>query len=354
MKIPRIVIIDDGISLDYLSQEESFEQYEVCKDIVRVTKIKKGLTHGTACYQIFCNYVKSKYHLISIIVLGGESSIGSKSDLLVALNWCASNNIDLIHMSMGTRQYSDFADISEAIKKLSKTVIVAACSNRNTITFPACLPTVIGVRHCNIKSLKGRYLFVTMPYDLIEIMTYSESHSNSLAAPMISAYACDYLAEGYSDLNIIIEKLKEESVQNASLLCYSVYKELFFKWEEIDVPVIVVSSNIQNVSKVVEKIKNLVNVFIKKGFRAICLSETQETDVEALIFSMDLQMDEISSADLMRLLHNYTLPDIIFLHMDTSHVLFDFIELEPDIIITRDILEMDTKELFNKLKKMLS
>ena len=354
MKIPRIAIIDDGINLDYIPQGIPFEHYEVYEGVVKLAVASKDSTHGTACYYMFCNYFKSKHHLVSIKVLDDELRTGSRNTLLAALNWCVRKNIDLIHMSIGTRQYLDFEPISEVIKKLQKTIIVAACSNRNIITFPACLPTVIGVRHCNIEELKGKFAYISTPHDQIEMITYSESCSNSMAAPIISAHVCNYLAQGYSGLKVVRQKLKEDAVQDTSFLSYSFYKGLLSEWEELQVPVVAIPDDILDMSKGLEKLKFLIKAFVQDGYRAICLSTTLETNVEALLFQITWQEEQVSLPDLIKLYYNFTMPDIIFLHMDIQQAFSNPGSMKPDVVITEDMLKLDTENLFGKIKGLLS
>lgn len=94
--------------------------------------------------------------------------------LTTALNWCAEREIDVIHMSIGTQQYQDFPSVNEAVSHLTKcfpSIIIAACNNENTLTLPACLSNVIGVRHCSKHNLQGAFAYNSSTYDQIEVMT---------------------------------------------------------------------------------------------------------------------------------------------------------------------------------------
>ena len=145
----KVVFIDDGIDPGFVPENIPFKSYESNEAGVKESTAGCGLSHGTQCYQIFRDKVRSPYRLISIKVLDSMTGTGTKSALIAALKWCANQEIDLINMSMGTRQFLDFAPIAEAVQELSFAVIVAACSNQNELTFPACLRQVIGVRHCS-------------------------------------------------------------------------------------------------------------------------------------------------------------------------------------------------------------
>jgi hypothetical protein len=147
--------------------------------------------------------------------------------MVAALHWCSKNDVDLINMSMGTKQYSDFAAVVEAVTSLSHIPIVAACSNSNTLTFPACLPTVIGVRYCEHKLTQDSYIYQTDPYDQVEVLVCSVDNtiqSNSMATPIVTARVCEYILNGDTEPDVIKQRLKLDSIKNYSFADYSYYK----------------------------------------------------------------------------------------------------------------------------------
>jgi len=358
MKIPRLAIIDDGLHLSCIPKNQSVEFFTADRDIIRQGGVSDDdFSHGTICYNVFRSFVKVPYHLISIKVLNSETGTGTKNSLLSALQWCSHQNIDLIHMSMGTRQYLDFAPIIDAVKILTETIIVAACNNYNTITFPACLPNVIGVRHCNVKKLKGKFVYVDAPYDQIELMTYTENVSNSIAAPVISAQVCGYLAHGYTDLEIIRQKLKEDSIQDTSFLSYDFYKNLLIEWETVQVPVIVLP---EDTPETIAKLRTLISTFVQDGYRAVALSSTQETNILDYIFHLGWKGKPIALSNIIELYYNFTLPDILFLHIPLRDALDLPKNMQPDIIIGHHdslntlYLNINAEDLFTKIKEILS
>jgi len=279
---------------------------------------------------MFREYTKTEHHLVSIKTT--KDGIGSLEDLLVALEWCANNSVDLIHMSLGTRQFDDFDSISKAVKNLDDTVIVAACSNQNTLTFPACLPNVIGVRHCNLPDLMDTFVYVPNPYDNIEFFTYIENRSNSTAAPVITAQVCNYLANEVSGLDNIRWHLQEIAAKDISFLNYDFYKSLLPEWTDVKATIAIIPNHIP---KSLEKLKNLVTVFIENGYRAIGLTHNN-TSVEEFVFRLevdDWQWGQASIADMIKLYYNFALPDILFIHTDLERV-FDLPEeLRPDVVV---------------------
>jgi hypothetical protein len=355
-KIIKVAIIDDGISHDSITERQSFEcivfegdelsqRNKLSQEDTSITCIT---SHGTHCYQLFCDYVEVPYHLISIKVLNTETCTGSKDSMIRALQWCQEQDVDVINLSIGIRQYSDFQGIAEAISNLSETIIVASCSNENTITFPACLPNVIGVRHCNIESLKGRFAYIDNPYDQVDIMSYSENHSNSMVAPTITARVCNYLDEGYLSSDNIRRKLKRDSVNDTSFLNYKFYRKLLSGWESIQVPVVVFPTNLKT-----RVLKTLLLEFVEEGYRAVALSTNLTTNIEDYILSLRWEREEIPLTKLVELFYNFTLPDIIFMHLDIQELHNLYGEAKADITMESSWLSLDAKSILVKLKKML-
>ena len=327
-----IAIIDDGVNPAYLAENQPFTSYtaiggavknveisenvkisenteisenvensEIVKNAENSENVKisenaknvRNITHGTSCYQIIRAYTSVPFSLISLQVLDTATNTGSKNSLVTALNWCKSQKIDLINMSMGTRQFYDFSAIAKAIAELDQTVIVAACSNQNTITLPACLDSVIGVRHCNLPQLREKYSYISDPYDKVDIMTYSNNASNSMAAPFISAKVCDLLASGITGTAEIRRQLQKNSVPCS--MDYQFFRNLYPDWQEITVPIVAIDD--------LAKIAPLVDLFIEEDYRAVVLP-------------LAAPAANISLADTLNLHYNHTLPNIIFLNLD--------------------------------------
>ena len=249
-QIPKVAFIDDGINSEFITSGISFENYTADETGVYLSGLVNEKSHGTMCYQIFHNNVHIPYCLISIKVLDNATGLGSHKALLSALNWCASQDISVINMSMGTRQYTDFAPIAASVSRISKSIIVAACSNENELTFPACLPHVIGVRHSNHEKLEGNFAYLHNPYDQIDVVTcvkdepicFGNNHiekmsgANSFATPLITARICNYIGQGYSTLDAIRKQLECDSIKDTTFASHKFYKNLICKWESIAIP----------------------------------------------------------------------------------------------------------------------
>ena len=383
--IPKIAFIDDGINPDFVSEGVHFDSYVVDGDEINRDKSVCGVTHGTRCYEIFRDNVQAPYHLVSIKVLNDTTGKGTNKAMLTALHWCAKHDIELINMSMGTRQFSDFPPVVEAIENLSNKLVVAACSNSNTLTFPACLPTVIGVRHCEHTHLQNNHIYIQNPYDQIDVFVctkdinlsdcgensqtiYYSKLSNSLATPLITARICDYISQEFVELDVIRQRLKADALDNCSFADYGLYKSLLHKWEDLSIPIVAM---LNNDSSTINKLSALLDVFNRDGYRAIALTNTCSANVSNLIFQLEWRGEGcVSVTDLIMLYYNFALPDILFLHMDLHSLLSLAKELQLDIIIAQNgndiadcsnwdeaqVLELhDTEEkLYMKIRELLS
>ena len=378
----KIAFIDDGINKDFIRPGILFENYDANEANVIKASPVNDVSHGTMCYQIFDNNVHAPYKLISIKVLDNTTGTGNHKALVSALNWCASQNIDIINMSMGTRQFIDFETIAKAISRLKNTVIVAACSNSNNLTFPACLPDVIGVRHCNREELCGTYAYLDNPYDQIEIMTCAKDlpisfgdditvlmgGTNSFATPLITARIFEWVTNRRDDVKSIRNILKGEAKKSCEIATYEHYKGLLSTWEDVNIPLILLP-NLD--PETTDKLRALINIFIQDGYRAIALSQSPEAC--ALDFVYNLKWNgtgRVSPSEVIKLYNNFAMPDIMFLQMkpddaitlpecmQTDIVLkpsincdWQFAHLEDEYVLD---FTLPTKELFLLITQLLS
>lgn len=334
-----VAFIDDGINPNTVSKDIPYQSYVANESGVYENIPDDINSHGTLCYQIFRDAVKPPYRLISIKALDNATGTGSHKALFAALEWCISQDIDLINMSMGTRQYTDFEPIAKRVERLTKPIIVAACCNQNELTFPACLPQVIGVRHCGNEALRGKLSYLSNPYDQIEVMTHASVPANSCAAPVVSAYIYHYLSQGIRGIKEIRQNLAADSVRGTSFADYEFYKGLLHTWEDVNIPVVLLT----------EKMKEVISLFIADGYRALGLSLYNKTQVRDMVFNLRWNgAGKPSLPQLIRLYHNFALPDILFLHMDINEATALPEEMKPEIINFAD----DAKALYDKILKL--
>ncbi|MCL2361466.1 MAG: S8 family serine peptidase [Defluviitaleaceae bacterium] len=384
----KVAFIDDGINQGFISEEIPFENYTADETGVREASSITEISHGTMCYQIFRDQAQSSYHLISIKVLDNTTGTGNHKSLLIALKWCANQNIDIINMSMGTRQYADFSSIARAIEELSQTVIIAACSNSNNLTFPACLPNVIGVRHSNHPELIDNYMYIDNPHDQIEIMINADSipvsidtngniynnfnpkcrieiamfsenvstesdinrhsqlkslymgASNSFATPIITARVFEYMTLDCRTKEDIMIYLRNNGIKNTNIITYELYKSLLLAWEDVKVPIILLPSFTREVTN---KLIALTNIFVEDGYRAIALSQEKYSSPKDLLYSLTWNGDiPITIPELIELYYNFALPDIIFLQMEIADLTALPDNMQPDLILrTQEVRDID-------------
>ena len=370
----KITFIDDGINPQFIPPHIHSRHYTAHETGVFVSEPVSGVSHGTMCYQIFNNNARIPYRLTDIKVLDNTTGTGNHKALVAALNWCAAQDFDIINMSMGTRQYTDFAPIAAAVSRVNKSIIIAACSNENQLTFPACLPSVIGVRHSSRRELAGNFAYFHKPYDHIEVITCVKdepisfgqniiekmSGANSFATPLITARVCNYFAKGHKTLDAVKKRLEQDSVKDTSFATYEFYKNRTHNWEECTVPIVAVPDAKPEADR---KLKKLLEAFVQDGYRTIALSRTQETDAAGFVCNLQWHGNgEIPLQNLIELHYNFALPDIIFLQIPMEEILTLPENLQPDIVLkltdshtghTLDLAK-PAKELFANITELLS
>jgi len=340
----KIAFIDDGVNPAFIPENVIFENYIADEFGVYKDEPVTNISHGTLCYQVFINYIKTEYHLISIKVINSETFRGNHKSMVSALKWCKNQNIDLVNMSVGTRQFSDFAHIGEVIDDLVDTIIVAACNNDNDVTFPACMPNVIGVRHVDFDILNGNFAYLNNPFDGVNVLTcvkdipisygshgvFFTSRTNSLATPVITAKIFNYMVDGLYGLESIKNRLKEESIRDSAFFSYDFYKNILRNWIDITVPIIFISNS--NCFEI-DMLRELLKIFSDNGYRAIALSNKIETSItDSLFFLQPFEKKPLS--DVIELYYNFSKSDILFIHHDDTAIPSLSEKLQPDFFLS--------------------
>lgn len=222
-KTITVAILDDGVDFDKLSitgSEFVIVPYEY------ESSSKNGISHGTVCTYIIKECIKNaKVSFVSVRVLG-NSGRGAVNDFLLALDWCITNDVDIINCSLGSVENADFDKIRLAITQVVKAniIVIAAQNNCCKYTVPACLPNVIGVKF-NYRYINGNYLFKWYPLDDIEVETSAVNlimtsglsfnkylKANSFAAPVVTAQVADIIHEhGKCDYYDVLKHLSHNA-----------------------------------------------------------------------------------------------------------------------------------------------
>ncbi|MDO5539215.1 MAG: S8 family serine peptidase [Eubacteriales bacterium] len=126
-----LAIIDTVINDEKLNASLICYHYEVLDNghIRKRDEKDVDITHGTICAEIITS-ICEKVVIYSIKILDPKGE-GTSFELKCALEWCYQNDIEIIHMSLGTTNYHDACIIDDIIAKLiSKgTILVAAHHN---------------------------------------------------------------------------------------------------------------------------------------------------------------------------------------------------------------------------------
>lgn len=225
----KVAFIDDGINKSLfniidLSQCLCVKDNNVCE--YNETKCSV-CSHGTVCAAIYTLYLKDcNVELISIKVIDGNTLKGRVNDLVVALDWCMNNDVNIVNCSIGTTNYFDFHIFNSFFMqtKNKKMIIVAALSNAGIYTMPACAEGVLGVRS-NVLYNNGKYKLRWHSFDDIEFITsgkhelklkdnniYYSPASNSFAAPVITALVTNVIHKyGQLSKDEIMLKLQHDA-----------------------------------------------------------------------------------------------------------------------------------------------
>ncbi len=226
----RMAILDDGVHPSVCSLAGSFR----IEDDLSVAALEDNAvspdSHGSMCARIVQLYTElADVDVYSIQILQGDTLWGNVKRLLKAFELCESMDIRLIHLSVGTYAYEDFAKLEEAVKRLLcvDRFLVAASGNRGTVTYPAYLPGVIGVKY-HPKLMDDEYIYDYDSFSRIHFQASSEhklylqgqraetSVSNSYAAPLITAKILSYLkANADADKDEILRLLMEHAGNEA-------------------------------------------------------------------------------------------------------------------------------------------
>ncbi len=203
----RMAILDDGIHPEVCPLAGSFLVDDDLSVAVQKKYAVSPHSHGSVCARIVQRYVGLKdVDVFSIQILQGDTLRGNIGRLLKAFEVCISMDIRLVHLSVGTYAFEDFARLEEAVHRLleSDRFLVAAAGNRGVVTYPAYLPGVIGVK-CHPELSDDEYTYFHDSFTRIHFQASSKHQlategletetpiSNSYAAPLVTAKILSYL-----------------------------------------------------------------------------------------------------------------------------------------------------------------
>lgn len=367
----NVCIIDDGIDEKFLKKSMLYD-FEVSENSIVTKKIclpERRKSHGTICARIICKY--SPNASISSIRLHTDSERASRSKhLLTALDYCRHMDIDIIHMSLGSTAYSDIDSIHKVIQELSErgVIIIAACNNKNTFTVPACLPEVIGV--CTKRGFEGEYYEINKNNcDGIDFVASSKHMideritpvSNSCAAPLITAKACNFLIDnpkaGFREVrDYLVENAGNYSDESDCLTREDLIKtkpeDLDCRYGSVIRPKDRENPLICFYEYPMEGLINLKNIFIQNGYNCLLItnhllddfieSEYINFSNSSIIENALKTLNTVYNPDLL-IVGVYGLPDF---------GITDYID--ADIVCKDGLLTTDEGEAFEMSKDLFS
>jgi hypothetical protein len=249
-KTIRMAILDDGIHPEACPLSGSF----LIDDDSHVTTIEKNTaasnSHGSMCARIIRQYADvDKVSVFNIQILCGDTRRGNIARILKAFELCASLDVRLIHLSVGTYAFEDFVKLEEAVRCLvaANRLLVAATGNRDTVTYPAYLPGVIGVR-CHPELADGEYIYCHDPFTRIHLQASAKHKlifegreietpvSNSCAAPLITAKVLSHLK-----CNADLEQNEISRVLMENAGSHTPIKSSVPPYPPVEIPVVVMS-----------------------------------------------------------------------------------------------------------------
>lgn len=209
----HICVIDNGV---FCGQVHLYKDMEVIGSEIRPSVSKSdNLSHGSACANVIKKNIKKSYELSSITILDSHGK-GEAGSLLLALEWCKNNDVDIINLSLGSIYFKDRKLLQKLINECvySGLIIVAALSNAGYVTYPAGFTNVIAVRKSD--ALKRREYKATyntgLGFGIVEtygcdtVLVDGKMHqtraSNSIATPYVTSKIADIYFKGINPFYI--------------------------------------------------------------------------------------------------------------------------------------------------------
>lgn len=150
-------IVNETVSIEYIGGEETDTAFP-------------KISHGTICMSLLVEALQDHklldcVHLIHLSV-STDRELRSYSKMLQAIKYCMEHHVDIVSISIGVFQRSLGIELANNINNQS--LYVAATANDFTITYPASMPEVLGVRYARDK-IKSVYKISSAPSDGVDI-----------------------------------------------------------------------------------------------------------------------------------------------------------------------------------------
>jgi ribosomal protein S17 len=335
----NVAIIDDGIDERTLdSYNGSIANLISQGSKISPTKQYNEPTHGGLCADVFYE-TTGRLPDVSICLPRDDSGRCNINDLALALDWCASNNIDLINLSMGTTRFFDSFILRNTMERLqnSGTILVAGANNKGLLTYPAVFESCIGV--CCDYGLKANEIaYIDKPFDGINIATYpvtlkrrNITGTNSISTAYISGIIHNELG---SDLSIesIHNFFREKSINVNNDWKRGYLKQKVSRTPEYESIVIVIIS--QSHKQTTEYITELQKHIIHDEYTCAIHSENNQNNPSDYVFSFETS--PMSRTETLNYITKSCRPNVILTDSDeltdyADIIAFNNFEKNPEI-----------------------
>jgi hypothetical protein len=345
----NVAIIDDGIDEVVLNAYNGSVSNYISQDgKISPTKQHKEPTHGGMCAGIFYE-TTGRLPDVSICLPRDDVGRCNVNDLALALDWCASNNIDLVNLSMGTTRFFDSYILHNAMEHItnSGTILIAGANNNGLLTYPAVFDSSIGVC-CNYELKTNEIAYIDNPFDGINIATPPVSlkrrnltGTNSFSTAYISSII--YNEFGF---DLTIEKIHRFFYQK-SIKVNDEWKDRYIKQKisrTLEYESIIIAIIAQSPKQTTEFITELQKHIIDDEYTCAILSENMHNSPADYIFSF--KSSPMSSSDTLDYITKSCRPNVI---LTDSDELTDYADLVVYNNIEK-ISKMETKtNCFNNI-----
>lgn len=230
----KIFIVDSGLDCTkanlnrFIRKSTGFEINEQGYIEEKATRVVTN-QHGTAVALIIRD-ICSDIEFTSINVLNERLATDARI-FINALCWCLDYKPDIIHLSLGTRNFLYSFALKKIVAEAHRlgVLVVAALDNRPGRSYPAYLKGVLGVRGELLKSKNDYYhdgRFWVAPCDTYQIkdITCLEQYANapvgnSMAAAYITGHVASLIYQyGSLDYKATIKLLIQKQLQTERLV----------------------------------------------------------------------------------------------------------------------------------------
>ena len=229
----KVAVVDSGIDTGHERLKGADCTYVRVTSPGSVTVVEEeddNIGHGTACASIIRAHVPD-LSFAAVKIFHKELATTSEH-LCAALQWCMDNNADVVNLSLGlaTEQVSeDLHELCREARDRNKVIVAASNNDMNIETYPAFLPSVLGVCAGYVSKKTAHGFIPDSPVEYIARGTlqriawksgeYRITSGSSFACAHFTGIVCKMISKfGITDIADLEERLLEEAESSAKPL----------------------------------------------------------------------------------------------------------------------------------------